>query len=251
MWFSIAYYDVKKFIRQPARIIGLTGTPLILWFILGSGFGSSFGLAHYNKSINYLQYFFPGTIMLQLMFSAIFSTISLIDDRHNGSLKSLFVSPASISEISFGKIIGGSVLAFIQSLLSLLILPLIGIEMNIATIIWSLVNLFTLSIFFTTIGFSLSTMYETTQGYHAIMNLILVPLWLLSGSVFPIQTAPQFLQTIISFNPLFYGFKLIESIWFESQNVNISELYFSYLLIISLTIIFYFISIKILNKRRI
>ncbi|MDA0986361.1 MAG: ABC transporter permease [Bacteroidetes bacterium] len=250
MWKTIALYDLKKFIRQPARVIGLTGTPILLWLILGSGFGDSFLFSTTAGTINYLQYFYPGTILLQLMFAAIFSTISLIDDRHNGNLKYLFITPLSLNNIAIGKIIGGSLLAFLQALASMLILPLIGFSFDLNIFAISFLNLFILSIFFTSIGFALSTIFETTQGYHAIMNLILVPLWLLSGSVFPFNSAPEILKLIIFLNPLHYAFNLIEAVWINYSSINLSDLYLSYLVIIVVTIIFYLISIYNLNRKK-
>src|ERR1041384_8208853 len=123
--FTLWQREIVRFFRQRSRVIGALGPPILFWFLIGSGLGNSFhmGLSTPAEGINYLQYFFPGTVSLIILFTAIFSTISVIEDRHEGFLQSVLVAPLSRLSLVLGKILGGTTLAFVQALLFLCLAP--------------------------------------------------------------------------------------------------------------------------------
>lgn len=212
--FSLWQREVVRFFRQRSRVIGALGPPILFWFLIGSGLGSSFRVAAApasNGGADFLQYFYPGTITLIVLFTAIFSTISVIEDRHEGFLQSVLVAPVPRTAIVFGKIAGGSTLAFVQGLLFLCFAPLTGIQITPSGAIFLIVMLLLVSFGLTGLGFLLAWRLDSTQGFHAIMNLLLIPMWLLSGALFPVSGAPPWLRLVMRLNPLTYSVSALQS----------------------------------------
>jgi ABC-2 type transport system permease protein len=208
--------ELVRFFRQRSRVIGALGPPVLFWFLIGSGLGNSFQLPSVgtgvNAQVNYMQYFFPGTIVLIVLFTAIFSTISIIEDRHEGFLQSVLVAPISRGSLVLGSIAGGTTLAFVQGLIFLCFCPIVGIRIGFLPLLFVLLILLLMSFALTGLGFLLAWRLDSTQGFHAIMNLALIPMWLLSGALFPMASAPRWLQTVMRINPLSYGVAaLVES----------------------------------------
>ena len=197
--------ELVRFYRQKSRIIGVIGSPLVFWFLIGSGLSGSFRHPSAPPEINYLEYFFPGTMVLIVLFTSIFSTISIIEDRREGFLQSVIVSPVPRSSIALGKILGGTVLAMLQGIILLLLTPFIGISLSINSILIITLILFIISFGLTGLGFLIAWRMDSTQGFHAIMNLFLIPLWLLSGALFPASGAASWLGIVMMANPLSYG----------------------------------------------
>src|SRR5688500_1029719 len=138
---------------------------------------------------SYIRYFFPGTLVMILLFTAIFSTISIIEDRREGFLQSVLVAPVPRSGIVLGKVLGGTVLAAGQGLLFLLLAPLVGFHFSILSILAAVGVMLLLAFALTALGFCIAWRMNSTQGFHAIMNLFLMPMWFLSGALFPVDNA--------------------------------------------------------------
>lgn len=203
--FALLKREVVRFLRQRNRIIGALGTPLVFWFLIGSGIGSSFRAPiSGGASVGFLAYFFPGTIVMILLFTAIFSTISIIEDRREGFLQGVMVSPAPRSAIVLGKLLGGTLLATGQGLLLAAAAPLLGFPIGAGAALY-VVALMALSSFaLTGLGFLIAWRMDSTQGFHAVMNLFLMPLWFLSGALFPPDGAPAWIRFVMQANPLTY-----------------------------------------------
>ncbi len=201
--------EVVRFYRQRNRIIGALATPFVFWLLIGSGLGPTFRLE--GTEMSYLQYFFPGTIVLIMLFTAIFSTISVIEDRREGILQSVLVSPTSGIAIALGKFLGGATLALLQGILFCLLAPFIGIPIGPAQ--WPLL----LGIFFlvglgmTGLGFLIAWPMESTQGFHAIMNVLLMPMWLMSGALFPAASG-TWVYWAMAVNPVTYSVALVRRV---------------------------------------
>ena len=201
--------ELTRFFRQPSRVAGAIGTPLVFWLFMGSGLAGSFRLPGAGGSggggVSYLQFFFPGTIALVLLFAAIFSTISVIEDRHEGFLQAVLVSPVSRGAIVAGKVLGGATLAWLQGVVFLLLAPLAGIPLSVSSLLEAAGVLALLAVSLTAIGFGFAWKVDSVQGFHAVMNVVLLPMWLLSGSFFPLAGAPRWLGLLMRLNPLTYG----------------------------------------------
>jgi ABC-2 type transport system permease protein len=202
--FTLWQRELVRFFRQPSRIFGALGTPLIFWLVIGSGLSSSFrlpGAAH----LDYLEYFYPGTVALIVLFAAIFATISVIEDRHEGFLQGVLVAPVSRGAIVAGKVLGGATLAWLQGAVFLVLAPAVGIHLTLVSALSALGVLAALAVTLTAIGFAFAWALDSTQGYHAVMNVVLIPMWLLSGAFFPLTGAPAWLAVLMRLNPMTYG----------------------------------------------
>jgi len=205
--------DIVRFLRQRSRVVGALGTPLVFWVLLGSGLGSSFSVGILGVPAGgYLEYFYPGTLALILLFTAIFSTISVIEDRHEGFLQGVMVAPVLRIAIALGKILGGTTLALLQAALFLLLAPLANAEITMTMLPLLLVVLAVFAFALTGLGFVLAWMLDSTQGFHAIMNLLLFPMWLLSGAVFPPDGAAGWIRVAMRINPMTYGVTALRTV---------------------------------------
>ncbi|HRY46244.1 MAG TPA: ABC transporter permease, partial [Thermoanaerobaculia bacterium] len=200
--YALARREVVRFLRQPSRIVGAFAPPLLAWLLLGAGFGASFRAP---GGASYLGWFFPGTVVLVVLFAAIFSTISVIEDRREGFLQAVVVSPVSPLAVAAGKIAGGTLLALAQGGALLLLAPVLGYTPSMAALVPALLVLAFVALALTGLGLAIAWMLESTQGFHAIMNLFLIPMWFLSGSFFPSEGAPAWLRAAMAVNPLTYG----------------------------------------------
>lgn len=217
-WLPIATLwqrELVRFFRQKSRVIGALATPLMFWLFIGSGLQSSFrppmdsgggSISNYAMhTAGYLSYFFPGTIAMILLFTSIFANISLIQDRNEGFLQSVLVAPISGSSLVMGKILGGTTIAVLQGLLFLFFAPLAGISVTMQSIIWVTLSMFFISIALSSLGFIFAWTVNSIQGFHGIMNLVLLPMWLMSGAFFPQSGASPWVRALMSINPLTYG----------------------------------------------
>ncbi len=196
--------EVVRFLRQRSRIVGALATPIVFWLLLGSGLGRSFRAAGAPDDGTYLQYFFPGTIVMILLFSAIFSTISIIEDRREGFLQSVLVAPVPRVALVLGNVLGGTTLAAGQAAVLLSAAPWAGLSPGPAGLMAAAGWLLLIGFGLASLGFLIAWQFDSTQGFHAVMNLVLVPLWMLSGAVFPASGAPGWLQWVVALNPVSY-----------------------------------------------
>jgi ABC-2 type transport system permease protein len=203
--FTLWWREVVRFYRQPARVVGVIASPLIFWVVIGAGFGSSLKAGPTGHSENFLNYFFPGALMMIVLFTSIFTMMSVIQDRNEGFLLSVMVAPVSRSSIVLGKVLGGTTLSAIQGLLFLVLAPLIGIHIGLEQFFLLALITFLVACSLTALGFAIAWKMESPQGFHAIINLFLLPLWMLSGALFPIHNSSKWIVWLTRINPLTYG----------------------------------------------
>ena len=209
--------EIVRFFRQRNRVIGALLQPLIFWVLFGAAFRVSFNPPKGSEGMSYQEYFFPGTVVMILLFTAIFSTISIIEDRREGFLQSVLVAPISHLAMVLGKILGGTVLAMIQGVLFLLLAFTMNIELNALIFAEALVVMFLIAFALTALGFMIAWRMESTQGFHAIMSVFLLPMWLLSGALFPAAGVPAWLGVMITINPLTYGLAAFRHVLYSAH----------------------------------
>src|SRR5208337_2277665 len=190
--------EIVRFIRQPIRVMSAIATPLVFWLLLGAGLQASFKPSGMPAGIDYVQYFYPGVIVLMLLFTAIFATASTVDDRRQGFLQGVLVAPISRATIVLGQALGCTTLSLMQGAIFLAMAPLAGIRLSLEAIVVSLAMM-------GLIAFAMTRRTESTQGFHAFMNMLLLPIWMLSGAVFPVAGAPAWFQWTTRLNPLTYA----------------------------------------------
>ena len=208
--YTLALRELVRFFRQRTRVIGALGQPIIFWILFGAGLHGSF---QGPAGISYQEYFFPGVALMIVMFTAIYSTISIIEDRREGFLQGVLVAPIPRVALVLGKVCGGTILAVLQAILFLAIGPvlaLIGLSPTISTgLTWYnlpivIAYLTLVGVALTSLGYLIAWPMDSTHGFHAIMSVFLMPMWLLSGSFFP-APATGWLSWVIRLNPLTYG----------------------------------------------
>jgi len=205
--FVLCQRELIRFVRQRNRVIGSLVTPLVFWVFIGFGMGHSFAGTAGQEQQGYTTYFFPGTILLSLLFTAIFSTISIIEDRREGFLQGVLVAPVGRNAIVGGKVLGGAVMATLQGVILVLLGWVSGvIHLSAVSFLASIVVMFIASIGLTALGLLIAWKLTSTQGFHVVMNIFLMPMWLLSGALFPIRDdTPRLFAGVMLVNPLTYA----------------------------------------------
>lgn len=201
--------EFVRFFRQFNRVVGAIGTPLLFWLLFGAGLHQSFQVVA-EDGPQFREYFFPGTLVLILMFTAIFASISIIEDRREGFLQSVLVSPVPPWAMVLGKILGATLIAWIQVSCCLVLVLMLDVDVSWLRVLGMIGVLFLGALTLSSIGFVMAWNMESVQGFHAIMNLVLMPMWLLSGAFFPVPalasagTGQQVLHWVMRCNPLTY-----------------------------------------------
>jgi len=195
--------QLKRYFRSRARIIGSLGQPLLFLLALGYGFGPIYQRA---SGGNYIEFLAPGIIAMSIIFTALFSGIEIIWDRQFGFLKETLVAPVSRLNIMIGRTIGGATVATLQGVVVFLISLIAGFKpTNILMIFPALIFMFLIALLFTALGTAIASLLEDMQGFQLIMNFIVMPLFFLSGALFPIQGLTGTIRFIATIDPLAYG----------------------------------------------
>lgn len=207
---ALAKREFTRFIRQPQRVIGAVAQPLMFWLFLGAGMGTSFrpaGLAQ----VSYLEYFYPGVMVMMLLFASVFSCITIIEDRDAGFLQGVLVAPVNRMSIVLGKVFGATLIALVQVLLFTVAAPFLGLSLGPIGLVLLLLGFVLTSMGFAGLGFLLAWGMRSTAGFHAIMMVFLMPLWMLSGALFPVSGAPGWMNVVMHVNPVFHALEIIRA----------------------------------------
>jgi ABC-2 type transport system permease protein len=229
-------------------VIGVIASPLLFWIVMGSGFGTSFR-AGGSGSQHYLDFFFPGSLTMIVLFTAIFTMMSVIEDRNEGFLLSVLVAPVNRSVIVLGKVLGGTTLAAGQGLMFLIFAPLVGIHFSVASFGLIVVTILLIAFFLTALGFAIAWPMDSTQAFHAIINMFLIPLWLLSGALFPLSGASMWVRVLMRINPLTYGTEALRTLLFPSAASPEFPLASSLMVLAVLTVVMFGIAFAMANRR--
>jgi ABC-2 type transport system permease protein len=214
--FTLWWREIVRFYRQPGRVIGVLASPLVFWLVLGSGFGNSLRSTG-GAQQHYLDYSYPGTLILIVLFTSIFTMMSVIEDRKEGFLLSVLVAPVPRTAIVLGKVLGGTTLAAVQGLIFLIFAPFAGVHLHPLQVLLVAVVVFLVSFSLTALGFAIAWPMDSSQAFHGIVNLFLIPLWLLSGALFPLEGASAWIRAIMYLNPLTYGVAALRWLLYPSQ----------------------------------
>jgi len=240
--------EIVRFYRQKSRVIGVILSPLLFWLVIGSGFGNSYRSGAGDQ--HYLQYFFPGALLMIVLFTSIFTMMSVIEDRDRGFLSSVLVAPVSRSVIVLGKVLGGTTLAAVQGLLFLVFAPAVGVHFGLSSSLLIVASVFLMAFSLTALGFTLAWRMESAQAFHAIVNLFLIPLWLLSGALFAVNNASGWIRWVMRLNPLTYGLDVLRTALFPSTaSMNQFSLSTSLIILIIFTTAIFGVAFLIVNRR--
>jgi ABC-2 type transport system permease protein len=155
-----------------------------------------------------------------VLFTAVFSTISVLEDRREGFLHGVLVAPAPLLAIVLGKVLGGTTLAAAQGMIFLIFAPFAGVHLNLVQVLLVAVVVFLVSFALTALGFAIAWPMDSSSAFHGIVNLFLIPLWLLSGALFSLQGASKWMQVIMRLNPLTYGVDALRGLLYPGTVTN-------------------------------
>lgn len=211
--YVIWYREILRFLRDPSRIIGMFAQPLLYLLLIGNGISHAFSLnaAH---GANYMSFMFPGIVGMSVLFTSIFGAVSIVWDREFGFLKEVFVSPLPRWAIAIGKAAGGSSVALIQGAVMLLLAPAVGLHLTIPTFLEMLGVLLLVSLALVALGIVIASRMSTMQGFQMVMNFIIMPLFFLSGALYPLRGMPGWLYTLMHIDPLTYGVDALRHIMY-------------------------------------
>ena len=245
--FTLWLREIVRFYRQKARVVGVIASPVLFWIVIGSGFGKSF-TSGAGASQHYLDYFYPGALIMIVLFTSIFTMMSVIEDRKEGFLLSVLVAPVSRSAIVLGKVLGGTTLAAIQGLIFLVLAPFAGIHLSVSVFLSCVLIVLLVAFALTALGFSIAWPMDSTQAFHGIINLFLIPLWLLSGALFPLSSASPWLRLLMQINPLTYGVEALRSVLYPASQGEFS-LVASMATLILFSLVMFGVAFLMVNRR--
>lgn len=200
--YAIWYRDLKLMFREPSRLYGKLMRPALWLLVMGNGLRPAM---QNITGVEYTQFIFPGIVGMTLIFSAIQSATSIIWDREFGFLREVMVAPISRGAVVLGKTLGGSTQATLQGILTLLFAPLIGLYLNPKQILIIILLMFLISFSLTSFGILIASRMTSFEGFGSISNFVVMPMYFLSGSVYPLDGLPLWLKALNVINPLSYG----------------------------------------------
>jgi ABC-2 type transport system permease protein len=211
--------QIKKYLRSKSRLIGSLAQPLLFLLALGYGFGSVFQKAGEG---NYLDFLAPGIIGMSIIFTAIFSGMEVIWDKQFGFLKETLVAPMSRLNIMIGRTMGGATVATMQGVIVMFISLFFGFHpSNWIVIIPAIGIMFLIALLFTSLGTMIASLLDDMQGFQLIMNFLVMPLFFLSGALFPLQGLPSALAIIARLDPLSYGIDALRALLINQGNYGL------------------------------
>ncbi len=221
--YAIWLREVTLFVRERTRIVGMIGQPLLYLLIMGNGIGHSLSF-NMSGGVGYLTFMYPGIIGMSVLFTSIFSAMSIIWDREFGFLKEVLVAPAPRWAVAAGKILGGATVATLQSAILLLLAPLVGVWPSALMVAALLLLSFLMSCAMTSLGVAVASRMRSMQGFQMIMNFLVMPLYFLSGAIFPVPANLPWMKALMLADPLTYGVDALRTVVFWTADIKNTEL---------------------------
>jgi ABC-2 type transport system permease protein len=205
--YIIWYRDLLRFWRDRARLVGSLGMPLLFLVVFGSGLTASLGagLSRELGDISYVRFLFPGIVAMAVLFTGVFSAISIVWDREFGFLREVLVAPISRATVVVGKALGGSTVAMLQGAILLILAPILGVSLNPLVVLGLLGLMFLTAFALTSMGILIAARLQSMEAFQMIMNFLIMPMFFLSGAFFPLVGLPAWMSIITRLNPVAYG----------------------------------------------
>lgn len=200
--YVIVAREFKKFVRERSRLVSTLARPLLWLVLVGGGLSR---LVSPHMEVSYMQFIFPGILGMTILFSSIFSSISIIWDKEFGFMKEILVAPVSRFSVVIGKALSGTFISTLQAAVILMLFPFLGLTMDIISIVFTIAVAVLLSFCISSLGIVIATFYESFESFSVIMNFIVMPMFFLSGALYPVNKLPVILKGFSKINPLTYG----------------------------------------------
>ena len=206
--YIIWYRDILRYWRDRWRLVASLAQPLLFLVVFGSGLSSALGrgsLFGTAGGFSYIQFVYPGIIGMAILFTAIFGAMSIVWDREFGFLKEVLVAPIDRSAVAIGKALGSTTQAMIQGLILLVLAPFVGVKLNFLTIVELIPLAAVLAFGLSTFGVALASSMKSLQGFQVVMNFLMMPMFFLSGALFPLTNLPGWMTVLTRLDPASYG----------------------------------------------
>ena len=200
--YVICQREFIKFFREKSRLLGTLARPVLWLFVVGNGMSA---LVRPQTGFSYIQFIFPGMIGMTILFASIFSSISIVWDREFGFMKEMLVAPISRLSIVVGKAISGTAISVAQAMIILLLIPFLGISITFGQFVEVTVVAILVSFCITSLGILIAARLTSFDGFNIIMNFLVMPMFFLSGAMYPVTSLPPALRQLTHVNPLTYG----------------------------------------------
>ncbi|KKS26463.1 MAG: ABC-2 type transporter [Parcubacteria group bacterium GW2011_GWC2_42_6] len=251
---SIWRREIIRYWRDKTRLVSTFFQPLMFLVIFGAGLRQS--LAGGNLEIDFLQFMYPGIIAMNVMGIAFFSTVSTVWDREFGFLREILVAPVPRLSIVFGKILGAVTIASVQALILLILAPFIGVKLEVLVVLQLFLLMLLLSFAISGIGLFIASLMKTTESFGIIMQVLIFPMFFLSGAFFPLTTAPDWMRLLSEANPLTYGVDAMRQVLLDPQlgqavvsKIALHSVFFDVLALIFFAIITVSAAVLTFNRR--
>jgi ABC-2 type transport system permease protein len=205
--YIIWYRDILRYWRDRWRLVASLAQPLLFLVVFGSGLSSSLGggLFGGGRGLSYMQFMFPGIIGMSILFTSIFGAMSIVWDREFGFLKEVLVAPIDRWAVAIGKALGSTTQAMIQGLIILVLAPFIGVKLSFLTVLEIIPLAALLAFGLSSLGVAIASMMRSLQGFQVVMNFLMMPMFFLSGALFPLTNLPGWMTVLTRLNPASYG----------------------------------------------
>ena len=247
--YVIVSREFKRFFRQRWRLLVTISRPILWLFVVGAGFTQ---LVNIPSDMNYKQFLLPGIIGMTILFSSVFSSISVVWDREFGFLREMLVSPVSRVTIVFGKLLSGTALSAFQGMALLLIAPFLGLHMGIDGFIYMVILMSLVSLAITALGLFVASFLSSLEGFNVIMNFIILPMFFLSGALYPVESLPMYIKIFSFANPLCYGVDAFKHVLLPAQGRLAAEfpLVFDVAFTAVFAVVFTFLSALVFERKK-
>lgn len=212
--YVIVAREFKKFIREKSRLVSALARPVVWLFLVGGGMSR---LVPTGGGVSYIQFIFPGILGMTILFSSIFSSISIIWDKEFGFMKEILVAPISRFSIVVGKAMSGMIVSTIQAMIVLVLFPFVGLRLGLGQIAGIVLVCAVLSFAIASLGILLASFHEGYESFSVIMNFIVMPMFFLSGAMYPVKLLPPVLHALTRLNPLTYGIDALKHLVFPLE----------------------------------
>lgn len=239
--------EFKRFIRERSRLLSTVARPLIWLFLVGGGMSR---FVSPGEGLSYMQFIFPGIIGMTILFSSIFSSISIIWDKEFGFMKEILVAPVSRFSVVVGKALSGTLISTFQAAIILILFPFLGLEMNLLSVLTTIVVAALLAFCISSLGIVIATFYESFESFSVIMNFIVMPMFFLSGAMYPVNKLPKILRVISTCNPLTYGVDALKHSIFGMDGMIDFSMFTDLLVLISSSVVFVTVAGFVFERRK-
>jgi len=200
--YVITFREFRKFIRERSRLLGTMARPVLWLFVVGGGLSR---LVAVQGNVSYIQFIFPGMLGMTILFASIFSAISIVWDREFGFLKEILVAPISRFSVVFGKAMAGTTISLVQVLIMVAFIPVLGIHITFPQFLLLMLSSGLLAFSLTSFGILVASRMTSYEGFNIIMNFLVMPMFFLSGAMYPVRLLPPVLKQLSHINPVTYG----------------------------------------------